>query len=158
MTKIIKNGSAEKQMEYAKVRIFSNKRPSKKRAALKVGYSLTTANSAVSKIESKPGYINAVSKLSNESQSLALDIMEEFKRRGIKEFSDKNLIGALNAIGNAWAKFNAPPKINPKRDGAYDSGKNPLRTVILQRVENQTISAPATTVETAPLPDEDPGF
>lgn len=158
MTKIIKNGSAPRQMEYAKARIFSNKRPSKKRAALRVGYSVTTANSAVSKIESKPGYINAVSKLSNESQSLALDIMAEFKRRKISEFSDKNLIGALNAIGNAWAKFNAGPKVNPKRDGGYDSGKNPLRTVILQRVENQTISAPATTVETTPLPDEDPGF
>lgn len=158
MTKIIKNGSAPRQMEYAKARIFSNKRPSKKRAALRVGYSLTTANSAVSKIESKPGYINAVSKLSNESQSLALDIMAEFKRRKISEFSDKNLIGALNAIGNAWAKFNAGPKVNPNRDGGYDSGKNPLRTVILQRVENQTISAPAPTVETTPLPDEDPGF
>ena len=63
-------------------------------------------------------------------------IMHEFKSRGVKDFSNKDLIGALNAIGGAWAKF------NPKEDYETKKGKdnNRLRSVILQQVENQTIN------------------
>ena len=156
MTKIRKNESADKQMEYAKIRIFSDKKPNKKKAALQVGYTESTACSAISKIESKPGYQNAVTKLAKESNALALDIMDEFKRRGVTDFSNKDLIGALNAIGAAWTRFNAPPRHNDSRDPMYDNGKNRLRTVILQRVENQTIATP--TPEVAPLPTEDAEF
>jgi hypothetical protein len=81
--------------------------------------------------------------LAQESNSLALSIMHEFKSRGVKDFSNKDLIGALNAIGGAWAKF------NPKEE--YESKKskdnNRLRSVILQQVENQTINTAPQKVE-----------
>jgi len=159
MTKIslAKNQSADKQYAYAEQRILGPS-TTKKKSALAVGYTDAVSRSVVSKIESKPGYHNAVVQLANKSNSLALSAMKEFEARGFKDFSDKNLIGALNAIGAAWERFN-----NPKnREPAKDDGKNRLRTIILQNVKNQTISAPAknTIVEKVEvLPNaEDLGF
>ena len=68
--------------------------------------------------------------------------MNEFERRGLSEFSNKDLVAALNAIGAAWTRFNAPPHHDKRRPEDYDDGKNPLRTVILQTVNNQTINSP----------------
>jgi hypothetical protein len=153
MTKIslVKNQSADKQYSYAEQRVLGPS-TTKKKSALQVGYSETTANSVVSKIESKPGYLNAVSKLANKSNSLALSAMKEFENRGFENFSDKNLIGALNAIGSAWERFSNPKNREPIRD----DGKNKLRTIILQRVENQTISAPAEEVIVEPVEELSP--
>ena len=124
---------------------------SKKQIALDSGYSPAVANSVSSHIENKPGFNNAMSALAIDSNNLALSAMHEFKARGFEDFSNKDLIGALNAIGNAWAKFNTQ---TPKSDPGDRLGTNKLRTVILQQVENQTIlpggkEAPAEVIEDA---------
>lgn len=152
-------------MEYAKQRVFADKKVSKKRTALLVGYTLPVAKTVMSKIESKPGYKNAVSELAKRSNTTALDIMDEFKRRGVQDFSNKELISGLSAITNAWSKFNAAPKPHNDRNPEYDNGKNRLRTIVLQNVKNQTIQVPAPIpvqaqviqAETIPV-EEDPGF
>lgn len=138
--KIKKNSSAPMQMKYAKNRIFT--KMNKHDSAIAAGFGRDVAETPKSKIEDHMGYQNAVSELSIKSNTLALDIMKEFDRRGVSEFSDKNLIAALNAIGAAWARFNAPRHHHPDNGLDYDNGKNPLRTVILQTVNNQTISNP----------------
>lgn len=125
-----------RQIAYAR-RIFGAEGNTKKEIALDVGYSPYVANSIVSHIESKPGFNNAMAALAIDSNNLALSAMHEFKARGFEDFTNKELVGALNAIGNAWSKFNAPlkdniPNLNPKG--------NKLRTVILQQVENQVIN------------------
>jgi len=120
-----------KQMAYAK-RILGGQGISKKQIALDSGYSAAVANSVSSHIENKPGFNNAMSALAVDSNNLALAAMHEFKARGFKEFSNKELVGALNAIGSAWSKFNAQPKEkDPTETG------NKLRTVVLQQIENQ---------------------
>lgn len=145
MTKISKIGSTPRQTAYAR-RVFGGQGTSKKQIALDVGYSRFSANSVVSKIENKRGFNNAMAKLAVDSNNLALAAMAEFKARGFEDFSNKDLVGALNAIGNAWSKFNAPLRGNP--DGQNAQQKNKLRTVIMQRIENQTINNP--TPDTAP--------
>ena len=125
-----------KQMAYAK-RVLGAKGISKKQIALDVGYSPNVANSISSHIENKPGFNNAMAALAVDSNNLALAAMHEFKARGFKDFSNKELVGALNAIGNAWSKFNQIPK-----DKEPSAAGNKLRTVILQQVENQTIIPP----------------
>ncbi len=123
-----------KQLAYAKGLLGATGK-SKKEIALQAGYSPAVANSVVSHIENQPGFNNAMKKLAVESNNLALAAMHEFKVRGFTEFSNKDLVGALNAIGNAWSKFNAQPK--EKDPGAGSSNK--LRTIYLQQIENQTI-------------------
>lgn len=123
-----------KQMAYAR-RLLGAKGTSKKEIALDVGYSPNVANSIASHIENKPGFNNAMAKLAVDSNNLALAAMHEFKARGFKDFSNKDLIGALNAIGSAWSRFNEIPKEN-KNNGS----SNKLKTVILQQIENQTLS------------------
>jgi len=128
-----KNGSTLKQTAYAR-RIFGAQGTTKKEIALDVGYSANVSNSIVSHIESKPGFNNAMTQLAIDSNNLALAAMSEFKARSFKDFSNKDLIGALNAIGNAWSKFNIIPK-----EGGSNQPVNKLRTVILQQIENQTV-------------------
>lgn len=123
-----------KQMAYAR-RIFGAQGSTKKDIALAVGYAPNAANSIKTKIENTRGFNNAMVKLATDSNNLALAAMAEFKARGFEDFSNKDLVGALNAIGQAWAKFNAVRK-TPEED----PNRNRLRTVILQQVENQTIS------------------
>jgi hypothetical protein len=84
--------------------------------------------------------------LAVDSNNLALAAMHEFKARGFEDFSNKDLVGALNAIGSAWSRFNAPPP-SPKGDG--QSG-NRLRTVILQQIENATILESNKVVDATP--------
>lgn len=135
--KIRKDGSTIRQQAYAR-RVWSAQGTSKKQIALDVGYAPGSANSVMTKIENKRGFQNAMSKLASESNSLALEVLSEFKARGLKEFSNSELTNALNAIGNAWSKFNAPMIKDPNKDG---QGGNKLRTIIMQRVENQVIQA-----------------
>lgn len=147
MTKIKKGTSADKQYEYARLRVLG-KSTSKAKTALAVGYSETTAKSIVSHVEEKEGYKNAVAQLARESNTMALKAMDEFKRRGFEGFSNKDLVGALNAIGNAWSRFNG---VNT--DDNRDKGGNRLRTVILQRVENQTLNTPSANIPAEIAPD-----
>jgi hypothetical protein len=78
-----------------------------------------------------------MAQLAVDSNNLALAAMHEFKARGFQDFSNKDLVGALNAIGSAWSRFNTVPK-----ESNENTSKNRLRTVILQQIENQTIQAP----------------
>lgn len=131
--------STPKQVAYAR-RLWGGEHTSKKQLALDVGYSPTTANVVGAKIEKTRGFQNAMANLAAESNSLALTIMHEFKARGVQDFSNKDLIGALNAIGGAWARFNtALSKHNDMTGPNTKLGQNKLRTVILQQVENQTV-------------------
>jgi hypothetical protein len=154
MVFIKRKASTMKQMAYAR-RILGAQGDSKKSIALDVGYSPTSANSIVSHIESKPGFNNAMAALAIDSNNLALAAMHEFKARGFGDFSNKDLIGALNAIGSAWSRFNAGLKEKP----ITESG-NKLRTIILNQIENQTInpaaaeSAPPVVVDIEPTKEE----
>ena len=144
--RIGKNKSTMKQMAYAR-QLWGGQGKTKKQIALNSGYSATTAASITTHVENKPGFQNAMSALALESNNVAVSILHEFKRRGVKDFSDKNLISALNAIGLAWSKFNdrTAPKESRNPTG------NRLRTVILQQVENQTITtSPATPTPSIP--------
>ena len=123
-----------RQMAYAR-KVFGGQGKCKKQIALDVGYSPNVANSVSSHIENQPGFHNAMAFLARDSNNLALAAMEEFKARGFKDFSNKDLVGALNAIGSAWSRFNAPPPA-ARGDGQQN---NRLRTVILNQIEQQTI-------------------
>lgn len=144
-------GSTMKQMAYARG-LLGAKGKTKKEIALNVGYSPAVANSVSTHIEDTKGFSNAISALAVDSNNLALAAMAEFKARGFKDFSNKDLIGALNAIGLAWSKFNQQPK---ERDNSQPN--NRLRTVILQQIENQTVNNPSTppVVEVQPLSEDD---
>lgn len=137
--KIQKHGSSLKQIAYAR-RVYGAEGTSKKQIALDVGYSPAVANSCISKIESRPGFNNAMAKLAQDSNNLVLKVMSELNARGFDEYSNKDLTAALNAITNAWSKFNDAGK--PKDDDKDSKRKqdNKLRTVILQRIENQTVN------------------
>lgn len=126
-----------KQMAYAR-RLFGGDGVSKKQIALDAGYSPYVSNSISSHIENQPGFHNAMAALAIDSNNLALAAMHEMKSRGFKDFSNKELTSALNAIGGAWSRFNAPLAKSP-HDG--NRAANKLRTVILQQVENQTITS-----------------
>jgi len=147
---IKKGTSSVQQMAYAK-RILGAKGQTKKDIALDVGYSTNVAKSAASHIEKTAGFNNAMAKLAVDSNNLALAAMHEFKSRGFKEFSDKNLIGALNAIGSAWNKFNALPK-----EKETSQVGNKLRTIVLQQVENQTVMPDVKEVEKSETPKPEP--
>ncbi len=140
-----------KQLAYAR-RVWGAEGSDKKSIALDVGYSPAVANSVVSKIESRPGFNNAIAKLAADSNNMALTVMSEFKARGLKDFSNKDLVSALNAIAGAWDKFNKGFKesLEPKED----NGKNRLRTVVLQNITKQVnITSPEETA-TASQKDE----
>lgn len=158
MTRIRRNGSTMKQMAYAR-KLFSADGANKKQIALDVGYSPTTANSIATHIENKPGFNNAMAALAIDSNNLALAAMHEFKARGFEDFSNKDLVAALNAIGGAWAKFNTQV---PKDDPLNRNNTNKLRTVILQQIENQTIYPDGKKEEVAsskdPVIDVEPDF
>ncbi len=123
-----------KQVAYAR-RAWGAKQETKKLIALDVGYSPSVANSVVSKIESRPGFNNAMARLAADSNNLALSVMHEFKARGLSDFSNKDLVGALNAIAGAWDRFNKG--LIEQNKPPEDNGKNRLKTVILQNIQKQ---------------------
>ena len=139
-------------MAYAK-NILGGKGTSKKQIALNSGYSPNVANSVSSHIENKNGFRHAMSALALESNNLALSVMYEFKARNLSEFTNKELIAGLNAIGNAWSKFNDQPK---NKDTA--PGGNNLRKIVLNQIENQTnqtvVSTPQDTPPVSTTPPE----
>ena len=124
-----------KQQAYAR-RVFNGDGIDKKTIALDCGFSPNVARSVVAHIENKPGFHNAMSKLAFESNNLALSMIEQFKARGFKDFSNAEMIKALTAISSAWEKFNAAPQ---EKNIGNRSDTNKLRTVILNQIENQTV-------------------
>ena len=123
-----------KQQAYAR-RVFSGDGLNKTQIAKDVGYSPNVARSIVSHVEDKPGFHNAMAALAYESNNLALAAMHEFKARGFEDFTNNEMISALNAIAGAWAKFSTPMI----EKGSNTSSTNKLRTVILNQIENQTV-------------------
>ena len=132
-----KNESTDMQTKYAR-ELFVKGKKNRKAIALSVGFSPAVANNVKAKVETREGFKNAMFKLAKNSNRMALAAIDEFQRRGLNNFSNKDLVGALNAIANAWAKFNKVDQ--PKKDTAP---VNRLRTVVMQNVENQNfIGAP----------------
>lgn len=148
-----KRKTSLKQMAYAR-RVFGGQGKNKKQIALDCGYSPYVANSISSHIENKPGFKSAMVELAVESNNLALAALNEFKARGFDGFTNNELVAALNAIGNAWSKFNQTQK-----DKDDNPTTNRLRTVILQQIEHQTMMETGKLVEVPPAnKPEDPGF
>lgn len=139
-----KNGSTPKQYAYATKRLSGDGR-TKKDIALSVGYSSTIANNIKHKVEETEGYQNAVIELARKSNNVVLAVLAEYEARGLEDFSNKDLNGALNAIASAFEKFNKVRAPNSKQD------ENPLRKAILQKIENQTIHISNTPVP-SPIP------
>lgn len=135
--KISRKGSSVKQYAYAR-RTFGGKAESKKQIALDVGYSPAVANSCVSKIESRPGFNNAMAELARESNNMALSVLHEFKARGLEDFSNKDLVAALNAIGSAWDRFNKGLR-ELENPGSTQKPGNRLRAIIIDRSNAQPV-------------------
>ncbi len=138
-----KTGSTPKQYAYA-VRRLNGAGSSKKEIAKLSGYSTTMAENAKHKIEDTDGYKNAVAVLAHKSNNLLLAVMNEFEVRGLSDFSNKDLVSAMNAIAAAWDRVDTKraPNLLKTAEG------NPLRAVFTRRVETQTA-----TLEEAPAPD-----
>lgn len=130
-----KHGATLKQYAYAK-KLLNAEGRSKKDIALSVGFSPSVASNVEAKIEKSEGFQNAIIALASESNNLVMGIMAEYKARGFKEFTNKDLAGALSAISKAWERFN--------REGDPDRDKSPtgnkLKSIVLQRIENQTVN------------------
>lgn len=147
-------GSTPKQYAYAQRRLNGDGR-SKKEMALLSGFSPAVAENVKAKVENTEGYQNAIIELATKSNNLLLACFAEYQARGLKNFSNKDLNAALNAISGAWdrvEKTRAPSKMKTPEG-------NPLRAVFTKRVETQTAvfeSAPeepatATEEETPPV-------
>ena len=141
-----------KQLAYAR-KLFGAEGINRKQIALDVGYSSNVSNSIKTHIENKKGFHNAMSALAIDSNNIALSVMHEMKSRGFEDFSNKELTGALNAIGNAWSKFNTVPE-QVKDSNRSDTNK--LRTVILQQIEQQTQIIPSDTEVESKIIDIEP--
>lgn len=133
-----RNGATLKQVAYAQ-RVFGAKGKTKKDIALDVGYSVNTSNSVMSHIEKTEGFNLAMAKLAMDSNNLALAALAEFKARGFENFTNNELIGSLNAIGNAWSRFTAFSR-GGDDDGSGNKKTSKLRTIVLQQIENQTVN------------------
>lgn len=135
-----KTGSTPRQYAYAVKKLNGDGR-SNKEIALSVGFPPSIANNTKNKIENTEGYQNAVIKLAQESNNMVLAVMAEYKARGLKGFSNKDLNGAMNAISAAWEKFS-----KTRAPSGSSNTENPIRKVILNKIENQTINMPNTPV------------
>jgi hypothetical protein len=149
MVYVKKGKSTMRQMAYAR-RIFNGDGVNKKQIALDVGYASNLSKSVTSHIEETAGFHNAMAQLAYESNNLALAAIEEFKPRGFEDFSNTEMINALNSISSAWAKFNV---VKPEPSNKTSSNK--LRTVILQQIENQNVMSPGVTDVTTQKPKEE---
>lgn len=152
--KIPRRGYSLKQMAYAR-RIWGAEGETKKEIARSVGYSNFVSNSAVSKIENHPGFQNAMAVLARDSGNLATQVMAEFKARGLKDFSNKDLISSLNAVSGAWDRFNKG--FIESQKPRVDDGKNRLRTVVLQNIAKQTNITQGEVAVISPISDAVPG-
>lgn len=129
-----KGGSTIKQVAYA-TRMMNGNASSKKEAALLSGFSLAVAENAKYKIESTEGYKNALLNMFTRSNNLLNAAMIEFELRGFSEFSNKDMVSALNAITAAWEKIDtkrAPNKMKTPEG-------NPLRAIFTERTRTAVI-------------------
>ncbi len=136
-------GSTLRQYAYATRRLSPGSVTTKKEAALLSGYSQTMAENVKAKIENTDGYQNAIQVLAHESNNLLLEVMAEFKTRGLSDFSNKDLNAALNAISGAWdriEKTRAPNKLKTPEG-------NPLRGVFTERVTTRERTATIETIK-----------
>jgi len=155
MVKIFYDGGYTiQQMAYAR-RIFGAKNRNKKYAALEAGYSPHVAETAKSKIESTQGFKNAMFVLANESDNMAMAVMAEFKARGLKDFTNKDLISALKEISNAWSKFKTEER---REEEKISPNGSRLRTLVLQQIENQHVTNNEIPQVTKVQPDVDLDF
>lgn len=102
---------------------------------------MNVAENAAAKIEKTEGYHNAMIGLATKSNNLMLAALHEFEARGLTKFTNKELIGALNAIGAAWERVEK--RRNP------DGGKLPPGGNRLAGIFKRTTT---TTTETAVIP------
>ncbi len=130
-----RGGSTPKQYAYAQLKMTGGGR-SKKEIGKLAGFSNSVAANAKYKIENTEGFHNAMLELATKSNNILLSILSEYQARGLKDFSNKDLNGAVNAIGAAWDRIEN--RRNPAK--SKDPEQNPLRRAILQKVENQTIN------------------
>lgn len=129
-----RQGSTIKQYAYA-TRMMNGEATSKKEAALLSGFSMSVAENAKAKIENTEGFKNAMMILAARSNNLLVAVMNEFEARGMKGFSNPDLIKAMNAVTTAWDKIEsrrAPNKMKTPEG-------NPLRAVFTKRVETQKV-------------------
>jgi hypothetical protein len=140
MVKVPRGGFTSQQLAYARRSFSANSNDYKKTIALDCGYSPLIARNATTKIEKTKGFHNAIAALAKDSHNVALQVMEELKGRGFHDYSNKDLVGALNAISLAWSRFNDPLiKKEAAKYRGLEPEKNRLRAVVFQQVENQTI-------------------
>lgn len=143
-----KTGSTPGQLAYA-TRMLNGEARSKKEAALLSGFSLTVAENAHAKIETTEGYHNAMIGLATKSNNLMLAALHEFEARGLKGFSNSELIKALNAIGQAWERVEK--QRNPKKE---PDGSNRLAGIFKRTTVVETaVIAPTKEAAAAPSPE-----
>lgn len=145
-----KTGSTPRQFAYA-TRMLNGEAGSKKEAALLSGFSMSTAENAKAKIETTEGYHNAMHELALKSNNLMLAALSEFQARGLKDFSNADLIKALNAIGAAWERVEK--QRNPNKDPL--DGKNRLAGIFQRKTVTETaVIGPASEEAAPPVPHE----
>jgi hypothetical protein len=140
-----RTGSTPRQLAYA-TRTLNGNATSKKEAALLSGYTPAVANNAKAKIESTEGYHNAMIVLATKSNNLMLAAMHEFEARGLKDFTNKELVAALNAIGAAWERVEK--QRSPNGSKAAD-GSNRLQGLFTRKTVTETAVI-------GPAPADDP--
>jgi hypothetical protein len=136
MPRIHRNGFTLQQMAFARRTFAAKEGETKETVALDCGYNPYAARSTKSKIEQTKGYQNAIAALARDSHNIAVSVMAELQSRGFEEYTNKDLVSALNAISLAWSRFSEPIS---RSSESSDPSKNRLRTIVLQQIENQTI-------------------
>lgn len=137
MVQIPKQGSTSRQKNYA-LKAFAGGK-SKQEIALDCGYSPAVSKSVKQKIESSKGYKNAMIEILKDSDNAVLQILASIKKQDFDTYEPKDLMNALREISTAWEKFNDVSK--PKGEDPM-AGHNQLRTIVMQRIENQTVNQP----------------
>lgn len=146
-----RQGSTIKQVAYA-TRLMNGQASSKKEAALLSGFSMSVAENAKYKIEDTEGYKNAMIHLAQKSNNLLMQIMYEFEVRGLKDFNNKDLISALNAITSAWDKIDT--KRQPAKMKTPEG--NPLRAIFTERTRTTVIEQAPTQPNPSTPKEEQP--
>ncbi|MES2408759.1 MAG: hypothetical protein V4509_00480 [Patescibacteria group bacterium] len=144
-----KLGYTERQGAYAMNKLGGSDK-SKTKIALRSGYAPSVAIHATEKIEDTEGYANAMSALASQNGNLALKVYYDLLHRDLSKESVKTLLDALTTLASAWQVYT--PKVKDENDNV-----NKLRSIVLNRIENQTINQPVASAPaiTAPIDDDD---
>lgn len=141
-----RNGFTNKQYAYAKKRLGGDN-DTKRGTALAVGYAPSVANVATHHIEQTEGFDNAMAMLASESGNLMMQIYHQLKNKDLEKESVSTLLNAVTVVSQAWERF------TPKQKDTENTG-NKLRSIVLNRIEHQTINAP---VKDKDIKDTDKG-